>query len=159
MLSHIRYPHEIGPRGNKTPPTPRCLVVDSCKMRTNFSSVYLVEWSSVCETTVPYLVDHFDCLDIVLAVGSGHDREDSSSSNTLLMMVGQLHEPVLEELVGPSTLSAQIAGSDLIAEYKSASRPNATTHHHDRLENLTSEHAECLRSESRSRFVLNLKWS
>lgn len=109
-----------GDQRDKTPPTPCCLVGDSFKMRTSRSSVYLVEWSSIRETTVPYLVHHLDCLDIVFTIGTGHNREDSPSSNTLLMMVGQFHETILKEFVGPSTLSAQITGSDLPRRITSA---------------------------------------
>jgi hypothetical protein len=70
------------------------------------SSVYLVERSRVSEAAVPYLVNNLGRGRFVRTIGPVLDRMYSSSSDAILLMVGECHDLVLKELVGPSALTA-----------------------------------------------------
>lgn len=77
------------------------------------SSVYLVEGAGVPKTAVPYFVYNLLCMGFILASWPRSYRQDSPSSNTLLMLLCKLPLTPPEELARPPTFPTKGAGSNL----------------------------------------------
>ena len=69
------------------------------------SPVDLVERSCIRETAVPHLVDDPCGVGFIFTMRSTRDRQSSSSSYTLLVLLRKLPLASGEELPGPSTFS------------------------------------------------------
>jgi len=88
------------------------------------SSIYLIKWSRVNKTAIPYLIYNLDRLHIILAERAHLDRQSCSSSNTILEMTSKLGLGIREELPHPSTFTTQCACADLMRQLIDAKRTN-----------------------------------
>lgn len=71
------------------------------------SSVNFIKWPRVSKAAVPDLIDNLLCMSLVSASRPCPHGQNSSSPDTLLVLLGELPLASSEELARPSALAAE----------------------------------------------------